>query len=197
MLVKEYPVLQYNEFYMRYGRRESQKRAVSMMPLFKYIIKELKNFGAKNVLDIGCGAGDFLSICRDNGIAYHGFDFSSVAIAICRGCDKLDDVWVGDARDVKNYTERYDAYIAIEVLEHIAQDFDVIKHLKPNVLFIFSLPNWVGRDAHVRFFESDAQIRARYDKIIDIKSIVNFRANRNRERRVVVSMTKMNIGEQT
>jgi O-antigen chain-terminating methyltransferase len=40
--------------------------------------------GRKNVLDIGCGRGEFLSVVQDAGISAHGIDLSDECVAICR-----------------------------------------------------------------------------------------------------------------
>jgi len=150
-----------------------------------HVIAELKRFGVRTVLDVGCGIGSLLSLCRDSGFACYGFDFSSVAIEICKKYNKLENVWVGDALDKKNYEGEYDAYLAIEVLEHITRDLDVIGNLKPSIPFIFSLPKWANiGSSHVRCFKSDDEIRQRYEQLVDIKSIKRFRT-----RRVVVALT--------
>jgi|GEM_PF-3112838 len=157
-----------------------------MTPRYSYIISELKRFKVKAILDIGCGDGTLLSLCRDNGFVCYGFDFSSVAIEICKKGNKLENVWVGNALDKKNYIGGYDAYLATQLLEHIVRDKDVIKNLRPNIPFIFALPRWANPgDNHVRKFRSDGSIVQRYGEIVDIKSIKFFDA-----RRVVVSMTK-------
>jgi len=40
--------------------------------------------GCRNVLDIGCGRGEFLEMMREAGISARGIDLSEEAIAICR-----------------------------------------------------------------------------------------------------------------
>ncbi len=153
-----------------------------------YTIAELKRLGVKTVLDICCGQGTLLSLCRDNGFLCYGFDFSSTAIEIAQKLNKLDNVWIGNALDEINYAGEYDAYLAIQVLEHIVKDVDVIKNLKPNIPFIFSVPDWAHPGSeHVRKFPTDESIHDRYGELVYIKSIKLF----NR-RRVVTSMTKVN-----
>ncbi len=41
--------------------------------------------GCKDVLDIGCGRGEFLELMRDAGVAAHGIDLSREFVALCRG----------------------------------------------------------------------------------------------------------------
>jgi 2-polyprenyl-3-methyl-5-hydroxy-6-metoxy-1,4-benzoquinol methylase len=40
--------------------------------------------GRRNVLDIGCGRGEFLELARDAGIIASGIDLSSESVALCR-----------------------------------------------------------------------------------------------------------------
>jgi len=177
----EKPVSWYNEAWKRGGwiKCKSEPRHI-------YTIAELRRLGVKTILDICCGQGGPLSLFRDSGFICYGFDFSSAAIEIAQKVNKFKNVWVGDALDKENYTGEYDAYLAIQVLEHITQDLDVIRNLKPDIPFIFSLPNWMHPSLeHVRKFPSDKSINQRYGEIVDIKSIKTFGG-----RRVVTSMTK-------
>jgi predicted TPR repeat methyltransferase len=41
--------------------------------------------GATDVLDLGCGRGEFLEAARDGGLTAHGIDQSEECVAICRG----------------------------------------------------------------------------------------------------------------
>ena len=151
-----------------------------------YVIQELRHLKVETILDVCCGQGTFLTLCERLGFVCYGFDFSFVAINIAKQNNKLETVWVGDALDKKNYEGKYDAYVSIQVLEHIERDIDVIRNLKPGIPFIFSVPNWAHPgDEHVRKFVSDESIHQRYGGFVDIKSIRNFKG-----RRVVVSMTK-------
>lgn len=170
----ERPTSFYDESFRKAGWRKPVLEA-----RHNYIITELERLGVKTILDIGCGMGPLLSLCRDRGLICYGFDFSPVAIEICRKHNKLENVWVGNALDKENYVDEYDAYLATEVLEHITWDLDVIKNLKPGIPFIFSLPNWANPESsHVRCFRSSAAIRQRYGQIVNIKSIKRFRSRR-------------------
>jgi SAM-dependent methyltransferase len=41
--------------------------------------------GVREVLDIGCGRGEFLEVMRENGIAARGIDLSAASVEYCRG----------------------------------------------------------------------------------------------------------------
>jgi 2-polyprenyl-3-methyl-5-hydroxy-6-metoxy-1,4-benzoquinol methylase len=115
----------------------------------------LKRMTATAVLDIGCGTGQLGEMLVDNGVEYYGFDISSVAIGIAKS--KGLNVWVGDIYDDKNFQNNVDAYLCMEVLEHLDDDMFVLKY-KP---LYFSVPSFMC-DGHVRCFKSNDDVFNRY-----------------------------------
>jgi len=156
-----------------------------MIPIIAYIADVLRERKVKSVLDIGCGAGAMLAECEKANIISYGFDFSPEAIKLCKESRKLKNTWIGDARHSDNFVKEYDAYLCLEVLEHIKDDIGVIKNLRSGVLFIFSVPTFIGQSSHVRRFKTDGQIRVRYDKFVNIENIKLFW-----ERRVTIGRIK-------
>jgi SAM-dependent methyltransferase len=66
------------------GSSEDIHRRVSeYLPLFE---------GARDVLDIGCGRGEFLALLRDHGVPARGIDINSAMVEVCRqqGLDASD-----------------------------------------------------------------------------------------------------------
>ena len=58
------------------GSSEDIHRRVSeYLPIFE---------GARDVLDIGCGRGEFLALLRDQGISARGIDINSAMVDVCR-----------------------------------------------------------------------------------------------------------------
>ena len=50
-------------------------------PMFRAVLKKLKDQGVARVLEVGCGTGGFAHMVLDDGaIEYRGFDFSSEAV---------------------------------------------------------------------------------------------------------------------
>ena len=59
------------------GTPEDIRRRVSeYLPVFA---------GARDVLDIGCGRGEFLRLLRDQGVAARGIDINAAMVEVCRG----------------------------------------------------------------------------------------------------------------
>lgn len=53
-----------------------QKGLAAYVPLFA---------GASDVLDVGCGRGEFLSLLRDAGVTARGIDLNEAMVEVCRG----------------------------------------------------------------------------------------------------------------
>ncbi len=65
-------------FAERFRGAEERIRAMQSMYVEKFV-------GARNVLDIGCGRGEFLEAARDAGIGARGIDLNEESVALCRG----------------------------------------------------------------------------------------------------------------
>jgi glycosyltransferase involved in cell wall biosynthesis len=119
--------------------------------------------GAGSVLEIGCGAGQFAALLRDRGVGrYLGIDFSRVAIDRAREVCPQFEFRVEDVR-TSDVLERApcDAVVCLETLEHVQDDRDVIRRLKPGTRFIGTVPNFPAK-AHVRYFETEDEVARRY-----------------------------------
>ncbi len=80
-----------------------------------------KMFGAKNLLDVGCGRGTIIAYARMNRMEAYGFDFSDWALGegLYSGCS-LDWVKVHDATQPWPYADAYfDLVTALDFFEHI------------------------------------------------------------------------------
>jgi 2-polyprenyl-3-methyl-5-hydroxy-6-metoxy-1,4-benzoquinol methylase len=73
-----------------------------------------------NVLDLGCGRGEFLDLCRDNGIETQGIDLNEQMVAICK--DKGLNCQKGDI--LESLAERPDKTLggifSSQVIEHLS-----------------------------------------------------------------------------
>jgi O-antigen chain-terminating methyltransferase len=54
---------------------EIRKRLEGYLPVFE---------GADNVLDVGCGRGEFLALLRDHGVRARGIDINGAMVEVCR-----------------------------------------------------------------------------------------------------------------
>jgi O-antigen chain-terminating methyltransferase len=85
--------------------------------------------GCKNVLDIGCGRGEFLETMRNNGIGAHGVDLDETMVDYCRS--KGLEVEYGDALDYIQQLEdsSIDGIFIDQVIEHLEPSY-LVKLLK-------------------------------------------------------------------
>ncbi len=81
----------------------------------------LKYFaGHSNVIDLGCGRGEFLELLKENGIDAQGVDFYEEFVEMCR----LKDLKVthGDALDFLREQEKVGGIFAAQLIEHLSVD---------------------------------------------------------------------------
>ena len=135
-----------NEF--RGSRDEIRRRLESYLPYFD---------GAADVLDVGCGRGEFLELLKARGVSGRGLDLNHEMVEVCRA-NGLD---VTEA-DVVTYLERLpDASLgglfAAQVVEHLRPEYllrflELAHHkLRPGAPIVLETLNpacWVA------FFES-------------------------------------------
>ena len=96
------------------------------------------------MLDIGCGAGDFLVVARDEGFDGSGLEISAAAGALAKEFHQLD-VQVGDYRSNQQFGY-YEAVTMIGVLEHVLDPLDLVQHagrlLTPGGVLLIYTPVW-------------------------------------------------------
>lgn len=124
------------------------------------------------VLDVGCSTGLFLVAMRDLGWQVEGVELSEFAANYCRTEHQLT-VHTGMLEDVPFSANSFEVVTLWDVLEHVLDPKATIQNvahiLKPNGLFVASLPNpeayearlfkdkWVGwdRPRHLHIFSQE------------------------------------------
>jgi len=132
-------------------------------PLWTIIEDRISKVLSIIILDIGCGPGQFASFLADKKYTnYIGLDFSKTAIEqakrICPHFEfMIADIFETDILSVKNY----DLVICTEVLEHVENDFEILKKIKKGTRFLGTVPNFPF-PSHVRCFNDAVEVIARY-----------------------------------
>ena len=103
----------------------------------------------KELLDIGCGTGDFMLICKKNGWNVTGVEPGEKASLIAK--DKLNQNSI--FTEIINLPEKqFDVITLWHVLEHIPNTQFYIQRLKeklkPNGILIIAVPNFKSYDAN-------------------------------------------------
>lgn len=75
--------------------------------------------GQSNILDVGCGRGEFLDLLRDQGISATGLDLNPEMVEVCKS--RGLDATTADARNYLNglADESLGGLIAVQVIEHL------------------------------------------------------------------------------
>ncbi len=138
--------------------------------LWKRVLRFMRVFPSPRVLEIGCGTGQFAHMLWDTGYRqYHGFDFSTAAVRIATGaCEQ--SFTVADARKPEAYQWNYNLALAIDFLEHVEDDFEILGHISPGTPLVFTLPTF-DDPAHVRWFRHPDEIYDRYGVCISFTGL--------------------------
>ena len=114
-------------------------------------LKLLNSFSKnkKNLLDIGCGTGDFLQIASKHGWSISGIEPNDQARALA---NKKTDNAVYDVDQLLKFNlEKFDVITLWHVLEHLPnlneQILKMEKLLKPNGTILIAVPNYKSFDA--------------------------------------------------
>lgn len=111
------------------------------------------------ILDVGCGMGEMLEALSKYGDVY-GCDVSPIAVEYCKEKWR-DKIQLGKLPEDKIYEEeQFDCVLALDVLEHIEHDEDMLgylyKILKNDACFICTVPaemrQWTYNDELVHHY---------------------------------------------
>lgn len=105
-----------------------------------------KKSGIKRILDLGCGEGEFLSICQDKGLDCFGVDISDYALKKAKSKIKGEFFRANLEKDNLPFPSGYfDAVTIFDTVEHLKNPQPVFKEvkrvLKRNGLFFLTTPN--------------------------------------------------------
>lgn len=128
----------------------------------------------ERVADFGCGPGQLAWLAFARGVGYaFGVDFSPEAIDMARRNNPAhaDQFHLGDLGDPAVFAlADYDVAMFSEVLEHVADDLDVVASVPHGRKVILSVPT-SDSASHVRFFTSIEQVIDRYSQVLVIEPI--------------------------
>jgi len=98
----------------RGSRDEIRKRLEAYVPIFG---------GATDVLDIGCGRGEFLNLLREHGIGGRGLDLNHEMVEVCRaqGLEAVEGDALGYLRSLPD--QSLGGLFAAQVAEHLEPDY--------------------------------------------------------------------------
>lgn len=172
---KEQPPAYYDRIYINARKYRRHYSGVRWLEMFK---KASLHCG-QNILEIGCGVGQFAHLLHDKGfLFYHGVDFSKVAILRAEAL-KLKgfhfhlgniyepDWYEGRTEEGQGFT--YDTVVALETLEHV-RDMEVLEMIPEGTRLVLSLPTF-SNEAHLIHFTDANAIVDRYDELMRFEYI--------------------------
>ena len=124
------------------------------------------------VVDLGCGTGRLAKLLEFRGQAdYWGIDFSEVRINQARQYVRNEGFIfeVADLYDpeIQSRFESFSDFVALEVLEHLERDRDLVASIPSGTRLVASVPNYPA-EAHVRHFKTFRKAAARYRRWLRI-----------------------------
>jgi SAM-dependent methyltransferase len=98
----------------RGSREEIRTRLAAYLPIFA---------GASDVLDVGCGRGEFLNLLREQGVGARGLDLNHEMVEVCRaqGLEAVEGDALGYLRSLPQ--ESLGGLFAAQVAEHLEPDY--------------------------------------------------------------------------
>lgn len=107
----------------------------------------------KNVLDVGCGIGQFLYLAAKKGAICTGIDFSKEAIKIAQEKHKHQNLSFQQLDIGKNLPGKYDVIVSLGTLEHQDNPLSTLKmfkkHLNKGGKIIITCPNWTNSRGYI------------------------------------------------
>ncbi len=124
------------EFYrhsytVAYGKVESSS---DRSPVYTSVLRHLSRHRLPpgRLLDIGCGDGRFLALCREAGWTCYGVELSrqAAAQAAQRGITMLPNDWLNQASGPQDAGDRYDVITLVNVLETVSDPVAVLRRVR-------------------------------------------------------------------
>jgi 2-polyprenyl-3-methyl-5-hydroxy-6-metoxy-1,4-benzoquinol methylase/thioredoxin-like negative regulator of GroEL len=160
----------YDDVYETSMKYKSHGNESVYLPVWKEVVDQIKSGGYHQVLDLGCGPGQFAEYLLEQipHLKYTGIDFSTVAIAAAqKRCPHAQfiqaDLFAENIFDDVDHN----VVLLLEVLEHLHQDLELLKKLPPGSRIIASVPNF-DSFGHVRYFISSTDVAKRYECVMKI-----------------------------
>lgn len=162
--------------------------------IWSQAVQLIKKINNPNIIEIGCGPGQFANLLFDSNIKkYQGIDFSEEAIKYAKiRNDKYRKLFnIDNAYTTNLFNKEYNTVIIFEVLEHVNEDLKILSRIKENSHILFSVPNFYS-EGHVRWFNSKQDIIERYKKYIEFENIFTFSVGGNNKIFLIKGKVKEN-----
>ena len=132
-----------------------------------------------NVADLGCGAGNFVSVMTARGQRpemYVGIDSSHAQISIAKAAYPGWKFIYGDFNDerIRAEYERYGAFLLLNIIDTMEDDIGFFLNMPEDKPLVFSMPRF-EKEGSLRWMPESRDVAERYSSILNIKSVGRFR----------------------
>ncbi len=139
----------------------------------------------ENVADLGCGAGNFVSIMTSRNQrpeVYIGIDSSHSQIRIAKAAYPGWKFIYGDFNNerIKAEYERFEAYLLLHMVDTAEDDISFLRSMPEGKHLVFSVPKFDKEGSKI-FFTEGREIHDRYSSFLAIKSIGRYRSKESDE----------------
>ena len=133
----------------------------------------------ENVAELGCGAGNFISIMTKRGMRpemYVGIDNSHRDISIAKAAYPGWKFIYGDFNDerIRAEYDRFGVYLMLNLLDTMEDDLAFLSLMPPEKPLLFSVPSSPQPDS-CRFLASTNELRCYYSDVLRIQSIGRYK----------------------
>ena len=185
-----------NEHYKVYAYTNLKPISEQTIKSYNKLLDYFEQYrGLGNILDLGCGQGDFLAEAKKRNWNVYGVEYSESAVKLCeaRGIEMYQGSLTKDIFD----GIQFDVVTSFEVIEHINNPNDfmsVANHkLKDKGLFYCTTPNF---NALLRYFEKDEFKMIVYPEHISFytKKSIRYLGNMHHLKPIKITTTGLDIG---
>ena len=185
-----------DDFYKMYSYSQLKPIPEQTKVSYNLLLDQFENYRkTENILDVGCGQGDFLVEAKKRGWNVYGTEFSEAAIELCQA--RGINMHKGEL--LENDLERveFDVITSFEVIEHINNPSHFMQvaysQLKNNGLFYCTTPNF---NSILRFFEKGDFKMIAYPEHISFytKKSITYLGRKHSFKTAKIATTGLDIG---
>ncbi|MDB4012728.1 class I SAM-dependent methyltransferase [Cyclobacteriaceae bacterium] len=125
--------------------REGYKKERFGKERLNLIEDSIGSLEGKSILDIGCGRGWFLDLCKDKGMACYG---QELGLELARDTSKRLGIEIIDlpVTEIKDKDDSFDVIVMFDLIEHVLDPVKFVQSLRPmlknNGIMLFLTPNY-------------------------------------------------------
>lgn len=143
----------------------SEKPDVTVSHHLRRLAKKIGVQKDQQVLDVACGAGNWLLACKELDASTSGVDLSEKAIAVCNSILSEGEFYSTPAESLPFQDNRFDVVTCLGSLEHFVDPGkalnEMVRVAKNNATFVLLVPNADFLTRRIGLFSGTSQVDAK------------------------------------